>query len=204
MVFKKKLLEPEHPKGLSARELARELKVELQVVLEALAAIGEYVASPDKKSIVEPAVRRVCEYLEVPFERDPVRRVAQWETRDVGKRAESRVHRPRRDSVESEPISGRFASLGLGDPRLDSRAPWDEQEWKLYDFTAAERDVWLAHGLRRGQAKDAAKLRDAGLLPPDLGINVYGWTVAKRLRSGEAMNGVKRLLDQLRSEDEVG
>lgn len=67
----------------------------------------------------------------------------------------------------------------------------------LYDFSATERDAWLAV-LRRGQARDAAKYRDAGFAPEDLLVELSGWTVAKRLRAGESLAEVKRLLDRQR------
>jgi hypothetical protein len=36
----------------------------------------------------------------------------------------------------------------------------------MLGFTEAERDAWIADGLRPGQAKDAVAFRDAGLCLP--------------------------------------
>lgn len=72
---------------------------------------------------------------------------------------------------------------------------WEDASWEWYGFTTAERDTWLTV-LRRGQAGDAAKYRDAGFAPEDLLVVVGGWPVYKRLREGESLAYVKRLLER--------
>ncbi|MHB1009427.1 MAG: hypothetical protein ACYC1E_09405 [Propionibacteriaceae bacterium] len=72
-----------------------------------------------------------------------------------------------------------------------------DASWTLYGFTSAERDAWQVY-LSDRQAKDAHKLREAGFQPDDLGTQVSGWTVLKRVRAGEDPKEVKRLLDRHR------
>jgi hypothetical protein len=88
-------------------------------------------------------------------------------------------------------------SVGLGDPTDDVSVTMEDFSWIYYGFSRSDRDAWCVY-LRPGQAKYAARLRDAGFIPDDLAVEVDGWTVAKRLRSGESMAGVKRLLDRYR------
>jgi len=78
--------------------------------------------------------------------------------------------------------------------QTDASPTFELSEWMLRGFSEVERDVWLAGGLRRGQAKVAAEARDHGLDAADLGRNLSGWTVAARLRRGEGGAAVARLL----------
>jgi hypothetical protein len=76
----------------------------------------------------------------------------------------------------------------------DASHAFEYEEWKLHGFTPTERDIWIAAGLRFGQAKRAFELRGAGLAPCDLQEQLHGWTVAERLRRGEGVAAVTRLL----------
>ncbi|MHA6510729.1 hypothetical protein [Tessaracoccus sp. Y1736] len=207
MVFKKKLSTPSSNTLRSSQQLAKELGATTPAILEALQEIGEYVDSPAMKSIVEPVAKRVAEHLGLQLPADPPHPKGKWEILDT-QPSDTLRRQPRLDRRGSTPTSGQFGppdrSLGLDNPRLDAKAPWDEQEWKLYGFSDIERDVWIDHGLRKGQAKRAAALRNAGLTPPDLGTSLYGWTVAKRLREGETPTSVKRLLDTQHKEATAG
>jgi len=74
----------------------------------------------------------------------------------------------------------------------------------MFNFTEAERDAWIAHGLRPGQVKDAVAFRDAGLVPADLLEDVKGWTALKRLRAGERpTDGVRLLRASVRMNERV-
>lgn len=201
MVFKQKLPAPTPPKRTSVRRLAKNLGVELASVLEALQEIGEYVSSPATNSLESPTVRAVCSYLGVPYERDnDVRSVPPWKIRDETSRFKRPVSVKTSTFAPSNYPYTRFdpkdTSAGLGDPRHDTRAAWASEEWKLYDFSEIERDVWISHGLRPGQAKLAKRLREAGLTAPDLQVQVEGWSVAKRMRAGEPLKDIFRLLQE--------
>lgn len=71
-------------------------------------------------------------------------------------------------------------------------------------FSPAEHDAWIDAGLRRGQAREAAILREAGLTAADLAKDVYGWSVAKRLRSGENVSEVARQLRRAQDGQNAG
>ena len=71
-------------------------------------------------------------------------------------------------------------SVGVGDPADDVSVTMEDFSWTYYDFTEVDRDAWCVY-LRRGQAKYAARLRDAGFTPDDLAVTVGGWSVYKRL-----------------------
>jgi hypothetical protein len=85
--------------------------------------------------------------------------------------------------------------------RAEASFAFEFEEWKLRGFTDSERDVWVASGLRTSQAKTAASLREAGLLPVDLGADLSGWTVLERLQKGEGAQAVARLLQTSRKSD---
>jgi len=77
--------------------------------------------------------------------------------------------------------------------QTDASLTFAISEWMIRGFTEAERDAWLAGGLRPGQAKVAAEARDYGLRASDLGLNLNGWTIAARLQRGEGGAAVARL-----------
>lgn len=201
MTWKYKLPEPPRTQ-YTAREVAVSIGVSVQDVMDALKVLGEFVTSPARKCIEEPVKRKVCDHLGVDYQPPAVHTPAPWRTRDPG--------RPRRDrSVRGRPASAGpkdsgtrtlktpDRSVGLGDPVDDVSVTMEDFSWTYYGFTHVDRDAWCVY-LRRGQAKYAAQLRDAGFMPDDLGVTVGGWTVYKRLREGESIAGVKRLLDRSR------
>ena len=94
-------------------------------------------------------------------------------------------------------MTQRWADVGGG----DASQAFEFEEWKLRGFSEVERDVWTSAGLRAGQARWAADLRDAGLTPSDLEVDLRGWKVIERLQRGEGAKAVARLLTDLRSKD---
>lgn len=198
MTWKKKL--PDSPRTTYApRAIAKDLRVDVEVVMEALREIGEYADSPTRRSIEEPVRRRLLAHLGFEYEAPRVESVSQWERQGYStptpvKGANSR-ERP--DPKLPTSFSSKDHSVGLG-MRTDDVAPaWEDQSWKLLGFTDVERDAWLVY-LRRGQAKLAATYRDAGLAPDDMPVDVMGWQIYKRLRSGESPREVLRLLKRAR------
>ena len=196
MVWKTKL-QPEPHRRYSARDLAKELNVDVDVVMETLNALGEHVATPATKSVVEPVRRRVYEHLGQHTARQ-IQPLPPWERRGTsGPQKRETRRRPDDRDLRATTFSPRNRSVGLGNSDDDVAPAWEDASWALQDFTEAERDAWCVF-LRPGQAKEAAVLRDAGFLPEDLGVDLRGWPVFKRLRGGDTPAEVKRLLDRLR------
>lgn len=200
MVWKLKL--PDTPRSrYSARELAGSWGVPVSEVMDALRAIGEYVPSPDKKTVEEPVRRRLSQQLGIAYLPPTPGSISPWRRIDTTDNRPDKLRRKRRS--EPQPIrSGSFGPkrnpFHLGRLEDDASATMEDVAWKLYDFTDAERDAWRSF-LGRGQAKYARELRDAGLQPDDLGVVVFGWTVRQRLSAGETAVEVLRLLDRQRS-----
>lgn len=65
----------------------------------------------------------------------------------------------------------------LADPALD---PWHQQQ-----FSRAEQDVWMAHGLTPHEVDIAVACRQEGLVPVMLWERLDGRTVHDWLRAGE-------------------
>ncbi|WP_207025374.1 hypothetical protein [Phycicoccus sp. DTK01] len=106
-----------------------------------------------------------------------------------------------RDSPGGQGV--RIQRAGFNTP--DEATPaWEYQEWLLYGFAEVERDAWTAEGLRVAQAKVARDLRDAGLVPADLQVQLYGWSVAARVAQGEGAKHVARMLRRQRAAEESG
>lgn len=201
VTWKKKL--PEPPRHVyTAREIAASLGVSVQEVMDALKAVAEFVDSPARKSIEEPAKRKVCEHLGLVYLPPAVHQPSPWQRTDRtgAKRGGGVPGRPRsagpRDSG-TRVVKPPDRSVGLGDPSDDASATMEDFAWEYHGFTRVERDAWCVY-LRPGQAEYAARLRDAGFLPDDLGVVVAGWSVWRRIRAGESMAEVKRLLDSHR------
>jgi len=97
----------------------------------------------------------------------------------------------------SRSLEQRWADVGGG----DASQAFEFEEWKLRGFSEVERDVWTSAGLRAGQARRAADLRDAGLTPSDLGVDLHGWKVIERLQQGEGAKAVARLLADVRAKE---
>lgn len=207
MIFELKLPEPGPRRRWSAQELAAELGLEVTDVMTALKAVGEYVDNHRRKMIEEPVVKKVFEHFGRQYKAESPKPVSQWQVRDL--RGAPRPARKRK-KPQSRPVNGprRFESsdrsLGLGHPTADTKDAWADSEWQLLGFTEVERDVWLDGGLRRGRARDAKVLRDAGFQPADLRRDVFGWSVAKRLRAGEHPEAVLRLLRRAEDHRETG
>lgn len=201
MTWKKKLPEPPH-KRLSAREVAASLGVSVSDVMDALGTIGEYVDSPAKRTIEAPVKRKVCAELGLDYRPPATHTPSPWLRTDQGGPRKDRPTPGRPSSAGPKDSGTRTVrspdrSVGVGDPADDVSVTMEDFSWSYYGFSKPDRDAWCVY-LRTGQVKYAARLRDAGFLPDDLAIDVGGWTVAKRLRSGESVAEVKRLLDRQR------
>lgn len=201
VTWKKKL--PEPPRHVyTAREVAASLAVSVQEVMDALEALGEFVASPGKKGIEEPVKRKVCEHLGLVYLPPAIHRPSPWQLTDRTrtKRGGGAPGRPKsagpRDSG-TRVVKSPDRSVGLGDPAQDASVTMEDFAWTYHGFSRIERDAWCVY-LRSGQAEYAARLRNAGFLPDDLGVEVAGWSVWRRIRAGEPMAEVKRLLDRHR------
>ena len=82
-----------------------------------------------------------------------------------------------------------------------SSTAFADHEWALRGFTDAEKDVWLAGGLKDWQAKLAVKLRDAGISPHVLSADLGGWTILQRVNQGEDIVAVARLYQRRRGQE---
>lgn len=213
---------------LRAREIARQIGVPPSEVLQVLADMGEYVRSA--ASYVEaPIIREVHERFGVkyavevcpspPMEdsvadhqprglQPPTRRVKRDNHPLMGEVTPRRDHdasndsdgasgSPRTASWAGRNVDQQWADLAGG----DASHAFEFEEWKLRGFSELERDVWMAAGLRAGQARWAADLRDGGLSPTDLGVDLHGWRVVDRLQRGEGAAAVARLLTAMRASE---
>ena len=160
-----------------------------------LSDLGEYVKSP-ASMLEEPVIRRLHEALHLRYVSDTPKPAPPWDRKGRGDRASTPAAAK---GGSSESVHSEWHSRTTGDwweTQLDVEPAWELESWKIYHFSEAERDAWIAHGLRPGQVKDAAMYRDAGLSPGDLTQDVKGWTVLKRLRAGEPTDEVLRLLQR--------
>lgn len=66
-------------------------------------------------------------------------------------------------------------------PLIAAMPGWDDS-----GFTVAERDAWMAAGLRSREFAIAKACEAAGLLPEHLSLVIDGWSIVERLRSGES------------------
>lgn len=197
MTWKHKLQEQPRSR-YSARELAANLGVTLQAVIDAMAAIGEHVDSPNRRAIEEPVKRALCARLNCEYEPPAVTPVSQWSRKDCSRsdKVEPPRHltvRAKREDSRPRTVKAPDRSLGLGNPADDSSAAMEDFAWEYYGFSSHDRDAWCVY-LRRGQAKYANELHKAGFVPEDLAVEVAGWPVYKRLRAGETPAEVMRLL----------
>ena len=173
--------------------------------MDALNAVGEFVTSPSRKCIEEPVKRKVCEHLDIDYQPPAVHTPSPWQSKDQSASRRDRPVRGRPASAGPKDSGTRTVrspdrSVGLGNPADDVSVTMEDFAWTYFGFTDVDRDAWCVY-LRRGQAKEAAKLRDAGFQPDDLAVSVGGWTVYKRLREGESMAAVKKLLDRSRQRE---
>lgn len=217
---------PEPPRHrIRVRDLAKDVQRTIPEVLTILVEFGEYVSGPNGY-VEAPIIRRVhthfgIEYVQalppgharpdapaVPLPQGlkpaPIRPqranhpliTADERLRDrapegrppwTGMRAKSSTHSPRAEGI-----------FGIN---MDASPAFEFEDWAFRGFTEVERDVWLAAGLRPGQARSAATLRDVGLTPQDLDTTISGWTVRERILQGEGPAEVARLLQRLQIED---
>ena len=220
-----KLHEPPRAR-LRVRDIAKEIDVSAREVLAVLNDINEYVKN--SASFVEaPIIRRVHEIFGVTDGPPPS---PGWPDRLPTPHSPTGLTPPpKRRKRDNHPLMGEISPRRDGNAHPDSgstesasTASWagrkaDQQwaelaggdashsfefeGWKLYGFSEVERDVWIAAGLRPGQARHAAELRDAGLSSTDLSIDLNGWTVADRLQRGEGAVAVARTLTHMRSRE---
>ena len=189
----------------TARDLATSLAVSLDDVMNALTAEGEFVDSPSKRIIEEPVRRKVCARLGLDYVPPTVHSSSPWRRTDTGAPQRSRAVRGRPANAGPKDSGTRTVkspdrSVGLGNPSDDVSVTMEDFSWRYYGFSPAERDAWCVY-LRPGQAEYAARLRDADFMPDDLGVKVGNWPVYKRLREGESMSEVKRLLNRSRQRE---
>ena len=209
---------------LRVHELAKRVGRTNTEILALLADLGEYTRN--HSSMLEPpVVRRVYEALDQTLPPRPAPRPADVapprpstglapprpqarrenhplmnaapRPKDNGSRTPTKPSRPSRQPTHSRNPADQLAEA-YG---LDVAPAWEHESWKLQGFTDVERDVWIAAGLRTGQAPVAARLRDAGLTPADLSVVVSGWTVLERLAKNEGAAGVARLLRRQQEQD---
>lgn len=219
-----KLQQP--PRGRQrVREVARDVELPVSGLLEMLSEIGEFVKS-GASFIETPVIRRVhalcgIEYSGGDLSSRPMETTDNVPARPSlglappGKRRRRDNHplmgdvSPRRDFDSDEAthatgsqvpawrnrtIQQQWADLSVG----DASHAFEFEEWKLRGFSDVERDVWLSAGLRAGQARWAAELRDAGLSPSDLSFTLHGWPVVERLQRGEGARAVARMFRAVR------
>jgi hypothetical protein len=203
MVFKLKQPPREPRPRVSAREVAKDLSVPPEMVMAALADLGEYVQSSASK-LEEPVIRRLYEAMGNQYEPEKPKSPPAWERKGRTDQSPATA-KLTRGVDEGDQTNWHSASRDdWWETQGDVAPAWELESWKLHGFTEAERDAWIAHGLRPGQVKDAAAYRDAGLIPPDLMKDAAGWTALKRLRAGERPIEVVRLLQALREDDRAG
>lgn len=110
-----------------------------------------------------------------------------------------------RDLLNSTRVPSKPVALARdhhsGGPWPGASAIFADHEWALRGFTNAEKDVWLAAGLKDGQAKLAVQLIEAGLSPQDLSADLGGWTVLERVHQGEDVVALARLHERKHGQD---
>lgn len=213
------------------REVARDVGISAEELLQVLSEMGEYVKSTSSY-IEAPIIRRVHERFVVtpsspkptssaPQKPQPKRSIASPGLAPPSRRTKRDNH-PLMD--EPGPRSDRDVachSRSVGEmPRAswtgrtveqqwadlaggDASQTFEFEDWKLRGFSEVDRDVWMSAGLRAGQARWAAELQNGGLSPSDLGVDLHGWKVIDRLQRGEGAKAVARMLNTAR-EAEVG
>lgn len=202
IVFTKKQ-PPQAPRPrMNARQISKSTGIAVDEVMATVSDLGEYVKTP-ASMLEEPVVRRVYDALHLRYVSDKPRPTPPWDWKGRSDQSPTPVAKRggSREGDRSEWHSS--ATNDWWQTQTDVAPAWDVESWKIYNFSEAERDAWIAHGLRPGQVKDANTYRDAGIMPGDLVQVVEGWTVLKRLRSGEPACGVLRLLGRALGDEEA-
>lgn len=199
MTWRTKLPTPER-KRYSAQEIATAARLPVKDVMDAIQKIGQFSDSPRRKSIEEPVRRQIHEFLNIPYDAPVPPTASGWER--TGKSSPTPRDQP--GSSQSGPHGGRRHAhrpterpQPLGTSSDLCSLTMVDASWALLGFTPAEKDAWTVY-LSDRQAQDAATLRNAGFAPDDLGVVLFGWTVLRRIRSGETPREVKRLLERYR------
>lgn len=195
------------------RLAAKELERTVEETLDGLARIGEYASGPED-FIEEPVFIRLAAHfgvdLPTPGATDPGGTAAP-PTAVRGGGLTPPKHLPARSNhpyLEPEPrprdlLDSTWVPREREEPVRDYHAggQWSrpaaafaDHEWALRGFTDAEKDVWLAAGLSEMQSKVAELLRDERLSPEALSADLGGWTVLQRVKLGEDVAAVLRLL----------
>lgn len=216
-------LEEQPRQRLKVHELAKQVGLPSRRLIELLTALNEHVSSPHEYVEV-PVIRRVHEELGVTYRSSTQPTVPPSQSspttsglgppRPRPKRANHPLmplaERPR--DRARQPVQGAPPRRGIEwrsrrdedefamATRSDASPTFAFEEWKLRGFTEFDRDVWMAAGLRSGQARTAATLRDRGVLPADLGRDLSGWTLLQRLQKGEGAEAISRLFKAQGSE----
>ena len=105
--------------------------------------------------------------------------------------------RPRTPPM-TDPVALAFATTSEDDTEAFS-----DYSWQLRGFSEAERDEWISVGIQFGKARLAANLRDAGFVPSILLTEVDGVAVRARLKRGDGIEAVLRLLDEFGRADQA-
>lgn len=216
-----RLVPPQRPRW-KIRDAARELGRTVDEALNGLAEIGEYANGP-RDWIEEPVFNRLAVHFGVslptrtsseptagsPEQHEPVdARGGLTPPAGLPTRNNHPYVQPEprpRDLLNSTWVRHKpeedVREYHAGGMWLGSGAPFADQEWALRGFTDAEKDVWLAAGLKDHQAKLAERFRDAGLSPHEVSADLSGWTVLTRVNLGEDVAAVVRLYQRTRTEE---
>lgn len=209
-------LEDEPRQRLKVHQLAKQVGHSSRELTELLTALGEHVNSPHEYVEV-PVIRRVHEELGVTYRASARPTAAPFHPSPATSGLGPPKPRPKRENHPLMPVAERPRDRARqpvrGAPprkgfewrsrqdedefamatRSDASPAFAFEEWKWRGFSDFERDVWMEAGLRSGQAKTAATLRDQGVLPLDLARDLSGWTLLQRLRKGEGAEAIARL-----------
>ncbi|HTF39017.1 MAG TPA: hypothetical protein VK754_00295 [Propionibacteriaceae bacterium] len=131
----------------------------------ALADLNEYVQSPASK-LEEPVIRRLYEALSGQYEPEKPKPPPEWQRQGRSHEGAVMVKSPGdRGALDQSSWHSRLSD-DWWETRGDAAPAWELASWKMLEFTDAERDAWIAHGLRPGQVKDAVGFEMLGFCLP--------------------------------------